>query len=219
MRAKNCCRLASLSLVLTMIATSQAFAQGTMVRPKPESSTTDSGGHLKKDDSAVTHEGTVRGVVVLMDGSAPRDLVPIYLDCGGVRTLVAVADSKGTFTFNSEILTEAAKLVGCAVLAVHEGYQSDAKGLTGQSPKSEQKLGKLVLHPLASNPNGIVSTTGEQAGKAAKKNYEKALDQAAKGDLSGAIVSLQKATSDDPDYSSAWRSLGMLQQSRGDRAG
>ena len=219
MSAQNRCWRVSLSLVLTMIATSQAFAQGTMVRPKPESSTTDSSGHLKKDDSAVTHEGTVRGVVVLTDGSAPQDLVSIYLDCGGVRTMVGVADSKGAFTFNSEILTEAAKPVGCAVLAVREGYQSDAKGLTGRSPKSEQKLGKFVLHPLASNPNGIVSTTGEQAGKAAKKNYEKARDQAAKGDLSGAIVSLQKATSDDPDYSSAWLSLGMLQQSRGDRAG
>jgi tetratricopeptide (TPR) repeat protein len=211
--------LASLSMALTMVATKQASAQGTMVRPKPESATTDSSGNLKKDDSAIARGATVRGVLVLPDGSALPELVSIYVNCDGVRTFAAFADSKGAFAFNPEILTQAAKPTSCLIIAVQEGYYSEAKTLTIANLKSDEKLGKLLLQPLTSNPSGLGSTTNEQAGKAAKRNYEKALSQAAKGDLSGAIASLQKVTSDAADYSSAWLALGILQQSRGDRTG
>jgi tetratricopeptide (TPR) repeat protein len=179
----------------------------------------DSSGHLKKDDSSATHSAMVHGTIALIGESVPSGLVSIYSNCDGIRTFAAFADSKGSFSFNPEILTTAGKPRECVVLADYEGYRSKAAAVSLVNPKSDQKLENLMLRPFAADTNALVSLNDSRANKAARKEHEKALNQAAKGDLSNAVATLRKATSNDPDYSSAWLSLGKLLENKGDRAG
>jgi tetratricopeptide (TPR) repeat protein len=196
------------------LAASPALAQGTMHRPTAETETRDSEGHLKLGGSRGSR--MVRGSVVLADGGAPKELVTLYGECAGARVFAGTADSKGAFSFNPDSLAAMAKGKTCTVRAFLEGYNSEPRALTSLDAKSDIKLGKLVLQPLAATSKGLLSSADDQAGKA-QKDFDKALDQAANGDLPSAIASLRKATFRDADYSSAWLALGMLEWRRGDR--
>lgn len=195
------------------------FAQGTMARPTPPTPTRDPNGNLKAGDSSSPGEVLARGQVALADGAVPEMLVQIFAVCGGGQKFVAVADSKGRFSFNPGILSDTQVTKDCVLRATLEGYRSETKPLAGVKPDSSTKLGKMVLQPLSADTNGLTSLTGAAANKAAKKAYEKGLDEAAKRSWPEAKASLLKATSAFPDYSDAWLSLGILQQSEGDRDG
>jgi len=205
--------------VLLVGAGAHAFAQGTMARPAPSSTTRDSSGNLKTDNPAQPSEAMARGQVAMADGSIPAELVEIQTVCGGTPKDIAVADTKGRFSFSPAVLNGIPDTKGCVLRASLEGYRSEAKPWSEVNPSSSTKLGKIVLQPLSSDTGGLVSTTDAEAPKNAKKAYEKGLDEAAKQDWANATVSLQKATSAYPGYSSAWLSLGILQQSSGDLAG
>ncbi|MDQ2843387.1 MAG: hypothetical protein M3Y72_20575 [Acidobacteriota bacterium] len=187
-----------------------------MQRPTAQSATTDAMGHLKIG-SAPASERTTRGFVALVNGSAFEELISIYCNCGGVQTLVATADSKGRFSFKTAALGDVAKAKACVLHASLEGYRSDSKALTDLNPKSDRNLGKLLLQPTSSDTSGLFSILDEQAPKGQIKKYGKALDQAAQGDWSHAIGSLEELTSAYPSYSSAWLTLGILQLNKGDR--
>jgi tetratricopeptide (TPR) repeat protein len=195
----------------------RASAQGTMARPTPPTTTRDSSGNLKTDNQAPPSETLARGLVAMADGSIPAELVEIQSVCGGVSKIIAVADSKGRFSFNPNVLSDIADTKGCVLRALLEGYRSDTKPWAEVNPNSATKLGKIVLQPLSSDTNGLISPTDAQAPKNAKKAYEKGFEEAAKQAWPNAMASLQKATSAYPGYSSAWLSLGILQQSGGDR--
>jgi len=196
------------------------FAQGPgMARPTPPVSTTDSRGDIKTSETSSTGEPVARGQVALADGAVPEGLVQIYAVCGGSEKFIAVADSKGRFAFNPSALSDTRATKGCVLRASLEGYRSETKALDGVKPDSSSKLGKILLQPLSADTNGLTSVTGAQANKAAKKAYEKGLDEAARQAWREAKASLLKATSAYPDYSEAWLSLGILQQSEGDRDG
>ena len=203
--------------VFLVVTGTQALAQGTMARPTPPTPTRDSSGNLKTDNAAPPNESLARGVVAMADGSIPEELVEIQSICGGVPKIIAVADSKGRFSFNPNVLSDIPDTKGCVLRASLEGYRSETRPWAEVNPNSATKLGKIVLQPLSSDTNGLISSTDAQAPKSAKKAYEKGLEEAAKQAWPNAIVSLQKATSAYPGYSSAWLSLGILQQSDGDR--
>ena len=76
-----------------------------------------------------------------------------------------------------------------------------------------------MLERSSSDSTGVASSTSAQVSKAGKKAYEQGLDDAARQYWKNALKSFQKAVSSDPGYSSAWLSLGILQQSSGDREG
>jgi tetratricopeptide (TPR) repeat protein len=107
----------------------------------------------------------------------------------------------------------------CVLRAVLDGYRSETKPLVKGSLIAGAKLGRFVLQPSSSDPTGVASASGEQASKAGKKAYEQALYDAARQYWKNALKSFQKAVLSDPGYSSAWLSLGILQQSSGDREG
>jgi tetratricopeptide (TPR) repeat protein len=155
----------------------------------------------------------------MADGSAPEELIEIFSACGGAQKFIAVADSKGRFSFNPSVLGDLGGAKDCVLIASLDGYRSETKPLADVNPNSSTKLGKIVLQPLASDTSGVISSTGEQASKNAKKAYERALDEAAKQQWPNAITSLQKATAAYAGYSSAWLSLGILQQSGRDLDG
>ncbi len=205
---------AFLLLSVLAMAPGHAFGQGTMHRPTAETETRDSEGHLKLGGSRGAR--MVRGSVVLADGTAPKELVTLYGECEGARIFVGIADSKGAFSFNPDSLAAVTKGKTGAVRAFLEGYDSESKALTPVDAKSDIKVGKLVLQPLAATSGGLLSSADEQAGKG-QKDFDKALDQAANGDLPSAIAWLHKATLRDADYSSAWLTLGVLEWRRGNR--
>ncbi len=205
-------------LILVVIGTAGlGFAQGTMHRPIPTSDTTDSSGNRKAEESPRAKDTTVYGTVVLADGSVPQVVVQIYLDCGGSRNVIAITDSKGRFSFNPRVLDSLESGKQCFLFASLDGYRSERKGLPALKQKSGMQLGKMVLQPLSGNANGLISATEGEASKAARKMYEKALDEAGKQEWLNATASLQKAVAEFPSYSSAWLALGILQQNRGDR--
>ena len=105
----------------------------------------------------------------------------------------------------------------CCVASL-EGYRSETKPLADVNPNSGTKLGKMFAavvlgHQWPDQP------ADEQASKNAKKAFQKGLDEAAKQEWTNAMASLQKATAASPGYSSAWLSLGILQQSGRDLDG
>ncbi len=218
---KTYIRLAVLTSGVITGTAACAYAQGpgTMSRPVPPTTTRDSNGNLKTEDTSSTSEALARGQVALADGSVLAELVPIYLVCGGSEKFIAVADSKGRFSFNPGILSDTHDAKTCVLRASVEGFRSETKPLAGVKPDSTTKLGKILLQPLSSDTNGSTSTTSAQASKGAKKAYEKGLDEAAKQAWPEAKASFLKATAAYRDYSDAWLSLGILQQSDGDRDG
>lgn len=212
--------LVSLTILLLAISAENAAAQGSLRRQNPETATTDSSGNLKAEaDSASKGNLRIRGVVVTADGAAPEELVEIDATCPGFERLMAIADSKGKFTFSFDAgrLTDGSLLKDCRLYASLEGYRSAAASFA--DVKSSEKLLRFVLQPIASDSTGLVSAADERASGAQKKAYGKALDKAAKQDWNGAIATLQELVSAYPGYSSAWLRLGILQQMQNDRAG
>jgi hypothetical protein len=161
----------------------------------------------------------VHGLVARADGSVPEDLIEIHLICGGAAKLIAIPDFKGRFDIVLAELKDIPDPGMCVLRAFLDGYRSETKPLVKGSLIAGAKLGRFVLQPSSSDPTGVASASGEQASKAGKKAYEQALNDAARQYWKNALKSFQKAVLSDPGYSSAWLSLGILQQSSGDREG
>jgi hypothetical protein len=207
-----------LLIVAAAAGTLTGFAQapGSMPRPSPPPTTRDSSRNPDAADTPSSSQTVARGQIVLADGSVPQGLVQIFVVGGGAEKFIAVADSKGRFSFDPGVLSTTGCTKGCELRASLEGYRSETKPVTGINPNGSTKLGKILLQPLSSDTNGLVSVTGAQASKGAKKAYEKGLDEAAKQSWAEAKASLLKATSAYRDYSDAWLTLGILQQSERD---
>jgi hypothetical protein len=94
-----------------------AFAQGTM-RPTPPTPRPDTTGNANTNDMPASGEALVRGQVVLGDGGVPEGLVELYAVCGGTEKVIAVADSKGRFSFKPAALSAIPATTGC-VLRLH----------------------------------------------------------------------------------------------------
>jgi len=196
------------------------FAQGPGSMPRPVTPPSrDSSRNPNDADTRSSTEAVARGQVALADGSVPEGLVQIFVVGGGAEKFIAVADSKGRFSFNPGVLSSTGCTKDCVLRAALEGYRSETKALADVNPNGSTKLGKILLQPLSSDTNGLVSVTSAQASKGAKKAYQKGLDDAAKQSWAEAKESLLKATSAYRDYSDAWLTLGILQQSEGDREG
>jgi hypothetical protein len=209
------CRLAILTALLVSSAT-HAFAQA-MSAPSAPSGATPSKDSIS--DPVKLSMEPVHGLVARADGSVPEDLIEIHLICGGAAKLIAIPDFKGRFDIVLAELKDIPDPGMCVLRAFLDGYRSETKPLVKGSLIAGAKLGRFVLQPSSSDPTGVASASGEQASKAGKKAYEQALNDAARQYWKNALKSFQKAVLSDPGYSSAWLSLGILQQSSGDREG
>lgn len=208
-----------ISTLATGTLTGFAQAPGSMPRPATPPISRDSSRNPDTADTPSSSEPVARGQVALADGSVPEGLVQIFVAGGGAEKIIAVADSKGRFSFNPSVLSTSGCTKSCELRAALEGYRSETKPVGGINSNGSSKLGKILLQPLSSDTSGLVSVASAQASKGAKKAYEKGLDEAAKQSWAEAKASLLKATSAYRDYSNAWLTLGILQQSEGDRDG
>jgi tetratricopeptide (TPR) repeat protein len=181
-------------------------------RQTAETADKDSSGNLKTGDSSSKANLRIRGAVATADGALPGQLIEIRAVCPTFERTMAIADSKGKFSFSFEPgrLAGIAFTKDCVLFASLEGFRSERVSL---------KAGTLALEPMARDSTGLVSATGQQASAAQQKLYDKASDKAARQDWKGAIVTLRELVSANPSYGSAWLNLGILQEMQNDPAG
>ena len=84
----------------------------------------------------VATEVAARGQLAMADGSAPEELIEIFSACGGAQTFIAVADSKGRFSFNPSVLGDLGGAKDCVLIASLDGYRSETKPLADVSPEN-----------------------------------------------------------------------------------
>jgi tetratricopeptide (TPR) repeat protein len=189
------------------------FSQGSLHRPVPQTSTTDSSGNLKTEsESKADH---YRGSVQFANGLPPNELVEIVGVCSNAHRIMAVADSKGRFSFDIDPRrqSEMDLLHGCSLFASLEGYRSDVVDLN----EAKKRSVAITLTPISENPNGLSIKGDDPVAEAHRKIYQKAIDRASKREWKDAAKLLEQVTEDDPTYSLAWVALGTCQQNLGQR--
>jgi len=153
----------------------------------------------KKKDASIPS-----GQVKLSDGSFPELLVTIEQICNGVVKMAGFSGPEGRFTVDDSDST------GCEVRAYLPGYRSRSVALPGPD------LGTIVLEPRGKKDSAARSTKTKEFNKSARKAYEKGLDDAAKGKWRAAEDEFQMTIKLFGGASSAWLSLGMVQEREGD---
>ncbi len=147
------------------------------------------------------------GKAALADGSFPELLVTIERLCKGKAESVGFTGSQGRFSVDNSESTS------CEVRAYLPGYRSQTVPLSGEN------LGTLILRPRAKSDTAARSTKNKEFNKNASKAYELGLDDAAKGNWHAAEYDFQETLRFFPWASSAWLSLGQVQEREGDKAG
>jgi tetratricopeptide (TPR) repeat protein len=165
----------------------------------------------------------VRGSVVLPDNVVPHRIVRLEQICAGRPSGLAIADSKGHYSFDLGIFynptTGAATPGGrtiasyadCSIRATIEGFRTEAIPIEPAVKSRRSDLPRILLRPVAKDQSVILSATDANIGPAAKKDFERGLDLASAGKWREAIKAMQKATSEEPKFATAWLSLGTLQ--------
>ena len=168
----------------------------------------------------------IHGSVMLPDNVAPHRIVRLQQVCAGHSSGLAFADSKGRYSFDLGILynptTGAATPGGrtiasyadCSIRAELEGFRTQAIPIEPAVKSRKTDLPQILLQPVAKDQSVILSATDAGIGPAAKKDFERGLDLVSGGKWRDAIKAMQKATSEEPKFATAWLSLGMLQVSQ-----
>ena len=81
----------------------------------------------------------------------------------------------------------------CELRAVYPGYRSDNLSLANRKPLDNPDIGTLILHRLGDVKGTTISVSSAMAPKPAQKAYEKAMQQAGKGDFEAAEAGFAKA--------------------------
>jgi len=112
-----------------------------------------------------------------------------------------------------------ASLRDCELQAVLAGYRSDRVSIALKSRSDDGRVGVIALHPLSRAGSLTVSATTLQAPAAARKAYDRGLDELAKKKLQPAAGEFAKAVKLYPKFAIAWYQLGLLRQVNNDAAG
>ena len=177
----------------------------------------------------------ISGKVVLEDGSELTEPAVIQSICRGRRHSETYTDGHGNFSFRFGDPTQGAS---AAITDATSSNTVDRSGLQSSTPNLQEcqlqpelagftsqpielgsrvglttslDVGRLTLHPLAHVDGTSVSVTSYLAPPAAKKAYEKGLEQSRKGKGDDAEKSFAKAVQIYPKYATAWYQLGRLQ--------
>jgi TolA-binding protein len=176
----------------------------------------------------------ISGKVVLDDGSELTEPAVIQSICRGRRHSETYTDGHGNFSFRfgdptqgaTAAITDATSsntvdrsglqsmpnLQECQLQAELAGFTSQPIELGSHVGLTNSlDVGRLTLHRLAQVDGTSVSVTSYLAPPAAKKAYEKGLEQARKGKGDEAEKSFEKAVQIYPKYATAWYQLGRLQ--------
>jgi tetratricopeptide (TPR) repeat protein len=174
----------------------------------------------------------ISGKVVLDDGTELTEPAMIQTICRHSETY---SDTNGSFSFrfgdptqgsaaaisdasssnvnNNGMGTQSRQdLQDCQIQAELAGFSSQAVELNSRiGLMSNIDVGRVPLHRLAHVEGTSISVTSALAPPAAKKSFEKGLEQEKKNKWEDAEKSLEKAVQIYPRYATAWYQLGRLQ--------
>ena len=183
------------------------------------------------------------GRVMLSDGSALTERVPIERVCGATPHRETYTDLKGNFSFrigesmgifadSSESTPQLGsanptlsgrgtsgsgggeELRNCEIRAALPGFRSDSISLATRRAMDDSNLGTIVLRRLANVQGFSTSATSALAPKNAQKAFEKAQDALKRTDPDTAQRELLKAVDLYPRYAVAWFELGRVYERR-----
>jgi tetratricopeptide (TPR) repeat protein len=181
----------------------------------------------------------VTGKVVLDDGTELTEPAMIQTICRGQRHSEIYSDLNGSFSFrfgdpaqsaaaaisdasssnvtNRAGMQSSLDLLDCQLQAELAGFSSQAVELnTRMGLMSNIDVGRVPLHRLAQVEGTSISVTSALAPAAAKKAFEKGLEQEKKSKWDDAQKSFEKAVQIYPRYATAWYQLGRLQLRKND---
>jgi tetratricopeptide (TPR) repeat protein len=238
------CFPALLSLVLTMLLTLPAAAQGkapgggggtrgTGPTPRPIPNTT--------APTSLSFPSVVflSGKVVVDDGSRLTEPASVQTVCRGQKHTEAHTDSHGGFSFqiggqapavSADAISDADNSSNsrqgralqrdyrdCQLQAELAGFRSETIELSSRLSSMEGiDIGRIVLHRLADVQGFTISATTAAAPDKARKSYDKGMDQEKKEKWDDAHESLSKAVEIYPKYAVAWLELGRVNLHRKD---
>jgi tetratricopeptide (TPR) repeat protein len=175
----------------------------------------------------------VSGKVVLDDGTELTEPAIIQTICRGRRHSETYSDVHGGFSFrfgdptqsavasisdasssnaNRTGTQSAADMQDCQLQAELAGFSSQAVELNSRlGMMNNIDVGRVPLHRLAHVDGTSISVTSALAPSAAKKAFEKGLEQEKKSKWDDAQKSFEKAVQIYPRYATAWYQLGRLQ--------
>src|SRR5262245_28661626 len=184
---------------------------------------------------------SISGQVVLEDGTPVAESVQVQRICNNVTRGEVLTDSRGKFTIllddNVEVAYQNAsegggsagdvrmgrrntqntrtQLWGCEIRASLPGYTAGSVSLAGRDFSVPTSIGSIVLRRIGGGSGGSsISAVALQAPPEARKEYDKARDQFAKGKFEKAEKHLQKAIELYPQYASAMDMRGRCQRAQ-----
>src|SRR5579872_52089 len=175
----------------------------------------------------------ISGKVVIDDGTELTEPAMIQTICRGSRHSETYSDAHGGFNFrfgdptqgsaaaisdassqnvNSNRAQSGPDLQDCQIQAELAGFSSRAVELSGRIGMANNiDVGRVPLHRLAHVDGTSISVTSALAPPAARKAFEKGLEQEKKNKWDDAQKSFEKAVQIYPRYATAWYQLGRLQ--------
>lgn len=106
-------------------------------------------------------------------------------------------------------------MMNCELRANVAGFSSDTVDLFNRRSGDNPDVGTLVLHPRAGVEGASISVTSLLAPKAAKKAYERGLQELLKEKLDDAAKDFEKAVAVYPQFADAWVRLGKIRLKKG----
>jgi tetratricopeptide (TPR) repeat protein len=131
-----------------------------------------------------------------------------------VGSISTSSSNIGQLSNNPETMMSSFALNGCDLRASASGYRSDTVPLANRRYMDNPDVGVIVLHRLANVEGLTTSATTGQAGKDARKSFDKGMEAAKKGSIDDAQKNLQKAVEIFPRYATAWYELGKVHERR-----
>jgi tetratricopeptide (TPR) repeat protein len=176
----------------------------------------------------------ISGKVVIDDGTELTEPATIQTICRGRRHSETYSDTHGDFSFRFGDPTQGAAAISdasssnvnnngmgaqsgrdlqdCQIQAQLAGFSSQAIELSSRVGfMTSIDVGRVPLHRLAHVDGTSISVTSALAPPAAKKAFEKGLEQEKKNKWEDAEKSFAKAVQIYPRYATAWYQLGRLQ--------
>jgi tetratricopeptide (TPR) repeat protein len=179
------------------------------------------------------------GKVVVGDGGALSESIPIQTVCKGQKRTETHTDGHGNFSFqfgasnrfadqgfdaeadgpSKSGVSQRRDLQGCELQASLAGFTSDVIELDGHIPQSGGvDVGRIVLHRMQGAEGLTISATTAQAPGPARKAWQKGQKQVQNGKLEEAEKSFQTAVGIYAKFAVAWFELGEVQLQRNDPA-
>ena len=176
----------------------------------------------------------LHGSVQLPDNAPLHHIVRIEKVCGGKTSGNSFIDSKGHFAIDLDVDFDpmtgqlrtrgngathgetASSLANCSLYTMLEGFRAKPVDLAPLVRGRQTSAPPIQLEMIAKNSSAVLSLTDGSAAPAAMKDFDRGLDLVAAGKFKDAIKAMEKASSEDPKFATAWLSLGMLQISQSD---